>query len=1491
MPPKGKATHFSSAKAAEALAARGGGGFGGFSGSAPAGASTGFAFGSKYVGQVAAAVPGAAAAAGDGSGARAAAAIIPADLDGELAQQLQKLSKRDATTKLKALQALRALAKDKPASDLQAALPSWAYLFGRLVMDGSRAVRAEACHVTAALAAAVGRGIAPLLKSLLPPLWLAQFDAYGEAAAAARGAFAAAFPAAAKQREALLFCRAEVLQLLSDNLASTPQSLGDAKKESVEELADRHERVLAASCGALAALLDLAAGQAGAAGTAAAGTEAAEPPAAEQEVLAGIQAEFELPPFYKAVMQSKAAPVRRAAYSLVAAAAERRPQLLAGSLAVGAAAVLGALGDKDPANHEAMWGMLLAYARAAPDSWRHVNMQKAFLPRLWAFLRHGCYGSAAASYPALLPLGSLLPPDVLGPHPGFFVSLLEAIWQGLPTLAGPGGGPAARQAAAAAFQDCLLYALLKSDQLAAMGGSAAAAAAPPAQQAQQGYCAEVLQAAVGGLLMPALTSAAAAPEAASAAEAQAVLAGAVGRLSSPSASVSSRERLDQLLQVLGASLAAAMQQALGSAAAEQQPEADSAAASAASSSELCERASALVTAVEQAAGPSGHAALGAAVAQPLVALLLPEVRSGSAPPAASSLLAALLKSFPQHAAADVARPESPSAAAAAAAATAAVPTDEMAALRLHQSASFTIESIVRRLGEEQQPEAAAANCDLLLSCLPQVHHPARKLADVLQQLLPQQAGGATSPAALLLLQRLVSGQHAELATAACRSAELDRAAAALSSSGSWLGGSDELTPQVLSLLLVGDGSTSLLSEAAQAALLGQLLQQLQAAVGALLHSCMAYCGQQLNQQQWSLVLEQLRTTLAACAASLAAAAARVAAAVCAAAAEVAVGADMGSPAVALQFFRRLKLKGVLERSAKARAEAGRVATTLAAELSDLDDQLLPQLLPSLQAYTRAAAVAGSSRSVAERDWQAAEAAVCGDALQLFVTAGSMAAAAAVCGDEAAAVLSDWMAGPLGAAQEEAGTEQGPAVWQLLSQVVATTLRGADRAFLLAAVDRANGGMDATGVDALGSLLALSLSGIPPASMAGAAFAAILQHPELTAALTAAEGVDEEALEEQQQQAAGGAASDSGDAAATLEQVGVRPELAAAVAGSPGSSGFYTGWSLLMAHVLAAPADSHGRRLLVQSVKEAHALVPALMDALVPLLPLEIGSGGRRRDSGGSAAGGGMPGGAAAAVSAAAGSRTSSGSSSGSAASAFASQLAELGPYPSGHSDDLAALSLAQQQHAQRFAVLLYAAVLQALPASARLWFADLRDRGTAAATERYTSGAVSGQLLAAELAAVTEAASTFGKFDKFSVRANATSREVIAVMEVEDGHMLELAVKLPAALPLRPPELECRRKVGVSEGRLRKWLLSISAFLRTQNGSVAEAISLWKRNVDKEFEGQEECLICYSIIQPTSGQLPRLGCRTCRKRFHGGCLYKWFKSSGKSNCPHCQSPW
>lgn len=49
----------------------------------------------------------------------------------------------------------------------------------------------------------------------------------------------------------------QVLLFLQDTLKASPESLGDARKETAEELAERHERVVAASLLALSSLLDL----------------------------------------------------------------------------------------------------------------------------------------------------------------------------------------------------------------------------------------------------------------------------------------------------------------------------------------------------------------------------------------------------------------------------------------------------------------------------------------------------------------------------------------------------------------------------------------------------------------------------------------------------------------------------------------------------------------------------------------------------------------------------------------------------------------------------------------------------------------------------------------------------------------------------------------------------------------------------------------------------------------------------------------------------------------------------------------------------------------------------------------------------------------------------------------------------------------------------------------------------------------------------------
>lgn len=86
-------------------------------------------------------------------------------------------------------QALRALIKSKTAAELQLAMPPWVYLYSKLCMDTNRGVRTEAAGAQGEFAAALGKALAPHLKSVMGPWWLAQFDAHPEASVAARSAF------------------------------------------------------------------------------------------------------------------------------------------------------------------------------------------------------------------------------------------------------------------------------------------------------------------------------------------------------------------------------------------------------------------------------------------------------------------------------------------------------------------------------------------------------------------------------------------------------------------------------------------------------------------------------------------------------------------------------------------------------------------------------------------------------------------------------------------------------------------------------------------------------------------------------------------------------------------------------------------------------------------------------------------------------------------------------------------------------------------------------------------------------------------------------------------------------------------------------------------------------------------------------------------------------------------------------------------------------
>lgn len=132
------------------------------------------------------------------------------------------------------------------------------------------------------------------------------------------------------------------------------------------------------------------------------------------------------------------------------------------------------------------------------------------------------------------------------------------------------------------------------------------------------------------------------------------------------------------------------------------------------------------------------------------------------------------------------------------------------------------------------------------------------------------------------------------------------------------------------------------------------------------------------------------------------------------------------------------------------------------------------------------------------------------------------------------------------------------------------------------------------------------------------------------------------------------------------------------------------------------------------------------------------------------------------------------------------------------------------------------------------------------------------------------------------------SRSMMATYTVDDLEV-EIMITLPTDWPLSRPKIEGLKSVGVNASEWRLWLFQLEQALATGAGLVA-GLRRWSHYLQKKFDGIEECYICYSIIYGKGQQLPRLPCRTCGKKFHKECLYKWFSSSNNSTCPLCRSP-
>jgi hypothetical protein len=194
--------------------------------------------------------------------------------------------------------------------------------------------------------------------------------------------------------------------------------------------------------------------------------------------------------------------------------------------------------------------------------------------------------------------------------------------------------------------------------------------------------------------------------------------------------------------------------------------------------------------------------------------------------------------------------------------------------------------------------------------------------------------------------------------------------------------------------------------------------------------------------------------------------------------------------------------------------------------------------------------------------------------------------------------------------------------------------------------------------------------------------------------------------------------------------------------------------------------------------------------------------------------------------------------------------------------------------------------IEAFPTHSKHWWEDDCPKALSLAVSQFVETKVAPETLRRELNRINNAMN----LGDMSVSGSTVSREVTATY-IQDECQLSIVIQIPPTFPLRNVDVDGRRTLGIPEKKWKRWALNIRVMLNNQDGTLLDALMLWKENVDKEFAGLEPCPVCYSIISVKTHELPNLQCNTCSNCFHSSCLYKWFHSSGKSQCVLCQQPW
>lgn len=188
----------------------------------------------------------------------------------------------------------------------------------------------------------------------------------------------------------------------------------------------------------------------------------------------------------------------------------------------------------------------------------------------------------------------------------------------------------------------------------------------------------------------------------------------------------------------------------------------------------------------------------------------------------------------------------------------------------------------------------------------------------------------------------------------------------------------------------------------------------------------------------------------------------------------------------------------------------------------------------------------------------------------------------------------------------------------------------------------------------------------------------------------------------------------------------------------------------------------------------------------------------------------------------------------------------------------------------------------------RTWYRELKKQNVYNSITQFTETYISPLVIEQKVAAVRLAVEQGNVVDDtFEINTSKTDKSITAHY-LFDNMTMTVMCQYPKNYPLSDVLFEPVKMIGVNAKQWRSWILASQFALRTNGGSVLDALDLFKKNVTLHFEGIEPCSICYSIVYEDY-TLPNRTCRTCHNKFHSHCLNRWFKTSNSSDCPLCRS--